>query len=97
MPEKWTDTNKNLTCDVGEPFVDDNDSGYWDSDGGSDGQGGAKDRVIYTVTVKYPAIVPMFRFIGGNPTHTVVATTILQNQPYSDHQATSYSTVRNCP
>ena len=96
-PEKWTDTNKNLTCDAGEPFVDDNNSGYWDSDGGSDGQGGAKDRVIYTVTVTYPAIVPISRFIGGSPTHTVVATTILQNQPYSDQQATNYSTVRNCP
>lgn len=96
IPESWTDTNANKRCDAGEPYVDSNNNGSWDVDGGSAGQGGAKDRVIYTVTVTYPSILPLYRFIGGSPNKTLVATTILQNQPYSEQQVTTGTTVRFC-
>jgi Flp pilus assembly protein TadG len=96
IPESWTDTNLNKRCDAGEPYVDSNNSGSWDDDGGSSGQGGAKDRVIYTVTVTYPSLLPLYRFIGGSSNKTLVATTILQNQPYSDQQVTTGTTVRFC-
>jgi Flp pilus assembly pilin Flp len=96
IPEVWTDTNLNGRCDAGEPYVDANDSGTWDSDGGNSGQGGAKDRVIYTVSVTYRRMLPLNRFIGGSPTTTVAATTVLQNQPYSDQKTTIGTTVRNC-
>lgn len=97
IPEDYTDTNHNLTCDAGEPYIDANNSGFWDDDGGNAGQGGAKDRTIYTVTVTYPALLPLAKFIGGATTRTVTATTILQNQPYSDQQVVAPSTIqRNC-
>ena len=95
-PESYTDTNLNGTCDAGEPYIDANNSTFWESDGGIAGQGGAKDRVIYTVTVTYPALMPLFRYIGGGATRTVTATTILQNQPYSDQQVAIGTKVRNC-
>jgi Flp pilus assembly protein TadG len=96
-PEDYTDTNRNGTCDASEPYIDANNSGYWEDDGGTAGQGGAKDRVIYTVTVSYPALMPLAKFIGGGTTRTVTATTILQNQPYSDQQVVVGTTQRNCP
>lgn len=96
VPEAYNDTNGNRTCDAGEPYVDANNNSAWDPDGGGAGQGGAKDRVIYTVTVSYPALLPLYRFIGGSATRTVSATTILQNQPYSDQQITVGNTVRYC-
>lgn len=97
IAEDYTDTNHNGTCDAGEPYIDANNSGYWEDDGGIAGQGGAKDRVIYTVTVSYPALMPLSKFIGGSRTRTVTATTILQNQPYSDQQIVVSTTPRNCP
>lgn len=97
VPEVWTDTNSNKRCDAGEPYVDSNDNKAWDADGGSAGQGGAKDRVVYTVTTTYPAILPLNAFIGGSATRRVSATTILQNQPYSDQQVKVGTTVRYCP
>ncbi|TPG54524.1 TadE/TadG family type IV pilus assembly protein [Sphingomonas glacialis] len=95
--ESYTDTNKNGTCDAGEPYVDANNNTVWDSDGGDAGQGGAKDRTLYTVTVAYPHMFPLWRFLGTSSTTNLVATTILQNQPYSDQASYAAATVRNCP
>ncbi|MGA1797306.1 TadE/TadG family type IV pilus assembly protein [Sphingomonas sp. 4RDLI-65] len=97
IPEVYTDTNLNLTCDAGEPYIDANNNNAWDPDGGGAGQGGAKDRVIYTVTATYPAILPLYKYAGGTATRTVSATTILQNQPYSDQQVTTGTATRYCP
>lgn len=97
IPETYADTNDNKTCDAGEPYVDANNSGNWDADGGTGGQGGAKDRVIYTVTTTYPALFPLYKYAGGSATRTVSATTILQNQPYSDQQITTGTNIGNCP
>lgn len=89
---------RNSTCDNGEPYVDANNNGVWDADGGDDGQGGAKDRTVYTVTVSYPRMFPLHGFIRNlSDTQVVRANTVLQNQPYSDQGSyTNTTTVRNC-
>lgn len=94
--EAYTDTNHDGTCDANEPYQDDNNNGTWDADGGDSGEGGAKDRAVYTVTVTYPRFFPLYKFIGGATTTKIAATTILENQPYSDQNSYSASTVRNC-
>lgn len=54
----------NLKCDRGESFMDANGNGVWDADGGSDGQGGARDIVIITFKVSYPRLFPMAALLG---------------------------------
>ncbi len=96
--ETWTDTDHDGTCDHGEPFLDANDNGVWDADGGNGGQGGAKDRTIYTVTVTYPRLFPLASFVGLPNTVTVAATTILANQPYDDQASYNPNPKQlNCP
>lgn len=94
--EAWTDTNHNGTCDAGEPYQDDNLNGVWDKDGANSGQGGAKDAVLYTVTVSYPRFFPITNFIGGSNTTVITASTVLKNQPYGDQASYGTSVVRNC-
>lgn len=97
--EPFTDTNGNGTCDgpsgstPGEPYEDTNGNLRWDATGGNLGQGGAKDAVVYTVSVTYPRMFPLHGFIGGSNTTTVKATTVLRNQPYTDQAVTK---VLNC-
>jgi hypothetical protein len=94
--ESFTDTNKDGTCDNGEPYVDANNNKTWDADGGDAGQGGAKDRTVYTVALTYPRFFPLYRIIGGSNVTKISASTILENQPYSDQGSYSAPTVRNC-
>ena len=101
--EDFTDSTtgiyKNNTCDGGETYTDANNNNRWDRDGGDEGQGGAKDKTVYTVTVSYPRIFPLNNFIRTLPANQVLtANTVLQNQPYSDQASyTNTTTVRNCP
>lgn len=97
QPESWTDTDGDGRCDNGEPYEDENANLVWDADGGSEGQGGAKDKVVYTVTVTYQRTLPLWRMIGGSDTATIVATTVLANQPYGDQGNYGAAVVRNCP
>ena len=92
--EPFTDTNHNGTCNGGEPYQDNNDNGTWDATGGNTGSGGAKDAVLYTVTVSYPRFFPIYDFIGGSHTTVLTGSTALRNQPYGDQ---AVPTVRNCP
>lgn len=95
--EAYTDTNHNGTCDNGEPYTDANNNTVWDKDGGDSGQGGAKDRTVYTVTVSYPRFFPLWKWVGGSSTTKLTASTVLENQPYSDQNSyTNTTTVRNC-
>ncbi|MFZ3482513.1 TadE/TadG family type IV pilus assembly protein [Sphingomonas sp. 3-13AW] len=94
--ETFTDTNSNGTCDAGEPYEDTNLNGTWDADGGDAGQGGAKDATIYTATVTYPRMFPLWRMVGGSGTARVSATTVLRNQPYGDQGSYGAFKVRNC-
>ena len=82
--EKYTDTDKDGLCDNGEPYTDTNNNNVWDADGGDEGEGGAKDRVVYTVTVSYHRLLPIYSFVGLGDTQTITARTVLQNQPYSN-------------
>ncbi len=97
QPEAWTDTNTNGRCDAGEPYQDDNRNSTWDKDGGDGGQGSAKDRTLYTVVATYPRMFPVSKLISGGNTTTVKATTILENQPYSEQGSYAAPVVRNCP
>jgi Flp pilus assembly protein TadG len=94
--EPWTDTDHDGTCDHGEPYTDENSSGSWDSDLGVTGGGDAKDKTIYTVTVTYPRLFPIAKFVGMSNTVTLTAQTILQNQPYDD-QTPNGTKQLNCP
>ncbi len=94
--EPWTDTDKDGTCDNGEPYEDDNNNAVWDKDGGNSGQGGAKDRTLYTVNLSYPHLFPIYDFIGGSGNVSLTATTVLENQPYSDQGSYATPKVLNC-
>ena len=91
--EPYTDTNGNGTCNAGEPYQDNNNNSVWDATGGNSGAGGAKDAVLYTVTVTYPRMFPLYKMIGGSNTTVLTASTVLRNQPYGDQ---AVPTVRNC-
>ncbi len=101
-PEKFTDnlgidaaTGKlkvypglnNGTCDDGEPYVDQNRSGKWESDIGADGNGGAGDVVMYTVTATYSPIfkVPFVPDLWNQ--RSMTSTAVKKNQPFAEQQA----------
>lgn len=94
--EAFSDTNINATCDAGEPYQDENHNNIWDKDGGNAGVGGAKDAVLYTVTMTYPRMLPAMGFIGGDSETKVSATTVLRNQPYGEQGNYAAPVVRNC-
>lgn len=94
--EVFTDTNSNGVCDAGEPYEDANRNNVWDKDGGDDGQGGAKDTTLYTVTMSYPRFFPIYNLVGGSNTTKLTASTVLRNQPYSDQASYGAAQVRNC-
>lgn len=72
-------------CNNNEGFQDRNGNGVFDRDGGdSAGRAGARDNVVYTVTISYPRMFPLDKLIGGNGTTTLSARTVLANQPYGD-------------
>lgn len=97
-PEDYTDSNADNICDNGEPYEDANGNGKWDLDPGASGFGGARDAVLYTVTVKYPRLVPINAFLPGlNKDFTLKATTVLRNQPYGAQGPASAPPVLNCP
>ena len=82
-PEDFTDVDGDGICNNGEPFEDANDNGTWDKDRGQTGFGGARDAVLYTVTVNYQRPFPIAGFIPGQTKDfTLNAVTVLRNQPY---------------
>lgn len=87
MPEDFTDVNGNGQCNAGEPFEDANGNGIWDQDRGANGLGGARDAVLYTVTVTYRRPFPMATLIGLPRDVTSVAKTVLRNQPYDSQRS----------
>ncbi|KLE35482.1 TadE/TadG family type IV pilus assembly protein [Aurantiacibacter luteus] len=93
-PEDYTDVNGDGICNAGEPFEDANGNGEWDDDRGSDETGGARDAVLYEVTATYGRAFPLNAFIGIDPEVSVVARTVLRNQPFSLSEEAS---VENCP
>ena len=95
QPEDWTDSDGNGVCDDGEAFEDVNDNGSWDADMGASGLGGARDAVLYTVTIEYDRAFPLGKMIGLPPRQQTVASTVLRNQPWTT-QSTAPPTVGSC-
>lgn len=93
-PEDYTDTNGDGICNNDEPFEDANGNDSWDSDRGSDSAGGARDAVLYTVTVTYPRVFPLMKLIGLDDTVNARSRTVLRNQPYGDQS--EIAEVGNC-
>ena len=87
----------NMKCDRGESFMDANGNGVWDADGGSDGQGGAKDIVIITFKVSYPRLFPMTALLGWPANVEMQSDSILANQPYGDQTGFGKPVQVNCP
>ena len=95
-PEQFDDNNGNNAYDkASECFTDVNGNGVWDADPGTQGQGGANDVVVYTMTVTYPRLFPLAGLMGLPPMQQVASTTTLKNQPYA--QQNSYAAKRICP
>ena len=82
-PEVFIDANKNGVYDNKECFDDENGNSLWDADAGALGQGGARDVVVYRVTVAYDELVPLSRFVGLDPKRRFTAVTTLMNQPFA--------------
>ena len=96
-PEDYTDVDGNGTCNKGEPFEDANGNGKWDADGGKAGFGGARDAVLYTVTVKYNRPFPIAGLIPGqSKTFTLSAATVLRNQPYGQQVTSAAPATGSC-
>jgi Flp pilus assembly pilin Flp len=86
-----------LKCDPGESFMDANENGVWDSDGGSDGQGGAKDIVIIKFKVSYPRLFPLAPMLGWPANVELESNSILANQPYGEQATYDTPVQTNCP
>lgn len=94
-PEEFTDMNGNGTCDGGEPYIESNGTTGWQAVRGRNGIGGARDVVVYSATVSYPRLFPLFSMIGMPANVTLRSATVLRNQPF-DTQGARPTTVRNC-
>ncbi len=94
-PEEYTDLNGDNTCNNNEPYIDTNSNGRWDADRGKDGIGGARDVVLYTTTVTYPRLFPMYGLIGLRENVELSASTVLRRQPFDEQSARS-TTPGNC-
>ena len=94
MPEDFDDVDKDGTCDNGEPFEDANGNGTYALDRGKTGNGGARDAVLYTVSVSYKRILPIGRLIGQSDTMKMSVTSVLRNQPYGIQ---AFTETKNCP
>ena len=95
--EPHTDSNANGRCDNGEQYMDNNLNTVWDADGGDAGQGLAFDKAVYTASVTYPRLFPLWRFVGGPSASTATARTVLMNQPYVGQGSYGTPVARNCP
>ncbi|MCB2051980.1 MAG: pilus assembly protein [Novosphingobium sp.] len=96
QPEDFTDSNGDGLCNNNEAYEDANNNNQWDADRGRAGFGGARDTVLYTVTVSYDRAFPIYNMINLSPQITTQASTVLRNQPWNI-QDTSPPPVRNCP
>ena len=95
-PEPFVDSNHNGQYDAAtECFTDTNGNGTWDSDPGLNGQGGANDVTVYTITVTLPRIFPVFGLIGLSRNMTLNGSTTLKNQPWATQNV--YPAVQKCP
>ena len=88
-----SDTTPIGTYNVGDCYEDVNGNSQFDLDRGRSGLGGADDIVRYQVSMTYPQIVPVGRFLGWSDTETLTASTALRNQPFAGRNT---ATVERC-
>lgn len=84
IEERYTDTNKNGRYDFGECFEDANQSGAWDADRGRSGNGTANDVILYTASMKFDRILPVWKMLGQPQSTTLSSSTVLRNQPFAN-------------
>ena len=60
----------------------------WDQDRGTQGAGGARDAVLYTVSISYPRFFPVAGLLGLPRDYEMTVTTILRNQPWTTQSRT---------
>lgn len=94
-PEEIVNDNGNGRCDAGETYIEANGLTGWQSNRGRTGLGGARDVVVYTATVTYPRLFPLFSMIGLPANVTLRSSTVLRTQPFAE-QGARPTTVRNC-
>lgn len=83
-PEKLIiDTAPVGTYNQGDCWEEVTGNTSYDTNRGRNGQGGADDIVRYEVTMTYPRVVPIGRLIGWSENETIVASTVLRNQPFA--------------
>jgi Flp pilus assembly pilin Flp len=87
LPEDFTDANANGVRDTGECFVDRNGNSRWDADVGLPGRGGAQDVVLYSATLTYVRLFPLWSILGQPKEITITGSTYLRNQPFSAQAA----------
>jgi len=94
-PERWNDADGSGVCDNGENYTDENSNGQWDEDIGSEGNGGASDVVVYTVSISYDPLFPNPFVPGGADKRELTSSTVKKNQPFAD-QADFGSAIGTC-
>jgi hypothetical protein len=83
-PEPFVDKPPlNGKYDIGECFEDINGNGKWDADRARGGNGGADDVVLYTATMTFDRVLPVWNILGQSKTVTLTETTVLRNQPFT--------------
>lgn len=82
-PEPFKDKNGNNQYDAGECFEDINANGSWDADRGRAGNGGADDVVLYTASMEFNRILPVWQMLGQPQKTILKQSTVLRNQPYN--------------
>ena len=75
-------------------FEDLNGNNSYDIDRGRGGLGNSEDIVRYEVSMSFPRIVPIDKFLGWTASETITGNTVLRNQPYG---ARATSTREICP
>ncbi len=93
-PEDFNDTNGNGIHDSWECFSDANGNRSYDTNRGGTGQGGASDVVLYTVTMTFDRVFPLWKILGQPQQKQIAVTTVLRNQPYTNQ---TNATVVVCP
>jgi Flp pilus assembly protein TadG len=92
-----SDANNNQKCDPNDTYIDKNNNDDWDADGGSDGQGGARDVVIIKVTVAFERMFPIQKMVMNLPNNVVlVSDSVLANQPYGAQRQPGTAVTKDC-
>jgi Flp pilus assembly protein TadG len=86
-PEDYTDSNNNGTYDSTECFWDENSTGEWENDVARDGVGAANDVSVYTATIEYERVFPLWTLIGLSDKSSISAKTTFRNQPFGPQAA----------